>query len=392
MRPKGILIYYHCQSNTGYAIGRHEPDFLKMAEVLTGSLTNVHVAYTTLKGGMPSYVPSGFNNVIEFDPADSNTAVLQRIYDYISIHEIDVAFGFDQPVSCPAHKMLRKAGVKLLVSYWGAPMSSLNGGLKLALKRFEVKLRRHKPDHYIFQSKAMADSAVLGRGVDPKDVTVIPNAVDTTVFSPDPSFAAYAYDVFGIPNNRKIIFYSGHMEERKGVHIIVKAAMKLVTDRKRDDMHFVFLGNKDGEEQRLQNMYCGTPVEEFITFGGYRDDINMIHKSCYLGVIATTGWDSFTMSSMEMASSGLPLIVSKLQGLKETIIEGVTGFLIEPGDFSELAEKIESLVDNPVLRDEMALAARSRVVDRYSLDKHIQHLISLMKRLYGSHAGGNDVY
>ena len=58
------------------------------------------------------------------------------------------------------------------------------------------------------------------------------------------------------------------------------------------------------------------------------DDLSRIFPCCYAGVIASTGWDSFTVSSLEMASSGLPLVVSNLQGLSESIEADVTGFLL----------------------------------------------------------------
>lgn len=384
MKPSGILIFYHCKTNTGYAIGRHEPDFFKMAQIIIEDTDRIHLGYTSLDGGKPQYPGKNFNNIIEFDSKKSDKNMLESVYNYIINNKIDVAFGFDQPVACPVYSVMRKAGVKLLVSYWGAPMSSINHGIKLFLKRIEIFLRRNKPDHYIFQSKAMADSAVYGRGIDQRHVSVIHNAVDTEIFKPDHSFQKYAHDIYNIPVDRKIIFYSGHMEERKGVHVIIEAANELIMTRKRNDVHFLFLGNIDGEEERFATMFSGTETERFITFGGYRDDISRIHSSSYCGVIASTGWDSFTMSSMEIASSGLPLIVSELQGLKETVENGITGYLIEPGNCIDLADKIEVLLENPGLQKKMGNAGRQRVVEKFSLDNHIESLVSTMRRLYSN--------
>lgn len=389
MKPAGILIYYHCRSNTGYAIGRHEPDFFKMAQVLTGDINKIHVGYTSLDGGFPWYLDGNFRNVITFDSGDSSEERLDYIYNYIKENNIDIAFGFDQPVSSPAYEVMRKSGIKLMVSYWGASMSSINTGLKLLFKRLEVKMRKYKPDHYIFQSQAMADTAVYGRGIDQQHVSVIHNAVDTNVFKPDESFLKYAHQQFNIPDNRKLVFYSGHMEERKGVHVILKAASELIQNRKRNDVHFLILGNVNGEEKRFAPLYAGTETENYVTFGGYRNDVAQLHRSCYMGVIATTGWDSFTMSSMEMASSGLPLVVSNLQGLVETVENGVSGYLNEPGDYVGLADKIETILDNPVLQNQMGTAGRLRVIERFSLDKHIEALVGTVQNLYAEKAKYN---
>jgi glycosyltransferase involved in cell wall biosynthesis len=172
------------------------------------------------------------------------------------------------------------------------------------------------------------------------------------------------------------------MEERKGVHIIIEAANELIRTRGRKDVHFLFLGNENSQEKRFGKRYLGTETEKFITFGGYRGDINQIHPSCYLGVIASTGWDSLTMSAVEIACSGLPLIVSNLQGLGETVEDGKTGYLFPAGDHIALADKIERLLDNPGLQNELGSNARRRVIVMFSKRTHIDTLVTTMSRLY----------
>jgi glycosyltransferase involved in cell wall biosynthesis len=382
MNPNGILIFFHCRSNTGYAIGRLETVFFEVAQRLTCDIYKIHLGYPSLAGGVPTFVEKSFENIIEFDSGDSSRKNLDTIHDYIRENKIEVAFGFDQPVWRPAYPVMRKAGIRLFVSYWGAPMSSINNGIKLLLKRMEVKLSRNKPDHFIFESKAMADAAVYGRGIESQRVSVVHTGVDTEKFKPALHNDGYAHQIFKIPKNLKIIFYSGHMEERKGVHVIVEAANELIRVRKRNDVHFLFLGNVDGQEKKFAPMYSGTETEKYITFGGYRDDIYRILPSCYVGVIASTGWDSFPMSSLEMASSGLPLVASKLQGIVEGIENGKTGYLIEPGDHVGLADKIEQLLDNPNLQESMGSAARDWILSKFSREKQIESLTEIMRELY----------
>lgn len=385
MKPDGILIFFHCRSNTGYAIGRLETAFFEMAQRLTLDTDKIHLGYSSLSGGRPTFVEKHFENIIEFDSADSSRKNLDAIHNYIRENKIDLAFGFDQPVWRPAYPVMRKAGIRIFVSYWGAPMSSINSGVKLLLKRIEVKLARNKPDHFIFESKAMADAAVYGRGIDSHCVSVIPTGVDTEKFKPVPDNYNYPYQIFQIPENRKIIFYSGHMEERKGVHVIIEAANELIRVRNRNDVHFLFLGNTDEQEKRFAPMYFGTEAEQHITFGGYRDDLNKILPSCYVGVIASTGWDSFPMSSLEMASSGLPMVASNLQGIGEGIDNGKTGYLIEPGDHLGLADRIEQLLDDSELQKGMGRAAREWILEKFSRDRQIENLTATLRGLCSRH-------
>jgi glycosyltransferase involved in cell wall biosynthesis len=139
----------------------------------------------------------------------------------------------------------------------------------------------------------------------------------------------------------------------------------LILNKQRKDIHFLALGNKPGEELRFHEM-APANVFEYITFGGYRDDIEKIFSSSYAGIIASSGWDSWPMSVIEMGASGLPLLVSRLQGLREFVVDEANGYGFEPGNSTQLAEKIELLVDNPSLADAMSKNNRGKVVEFYS--------------------------
>jgi glycosyltransferase involved in cell wall biosynthesis len=226
----------------------------------------------------------------------------------------------------------------------------------------------------------MRQTAVYGRGINSRDTSVVQLGVDTRKYKPNLG-SRYAYDAFEIPLDRKIVFYSGHMQERKGVRVIISAAVELVNKRNRNDVHFLLVGNKRGEEQQYFDLYRDTVAEKYITFGGYRDDIPEILPACYIGTIASTGWDSFTMSSVEMASAGVPLIVSNLQGLVETVEDGDTGYLFDAGDHLELANKIEYLLEHQNIQKRLSENSRTRIEKGFSIDTQINKLVSAISRL-----------
>lgn len=376
-----ILVFFHCPSNSGYAIARLERAFLEMARRVTGTDDRIHFAYPKLAGGHPEALPAGFRNVIAFNPGDGNSARLGAIEEYVRQHGIRLAFGFDQPVRRPGFRALRRGGVQTLVSYWGAPMSSLNHGLKLALKRLDVRLARFAPDHFIFESKAMWRTAVEGRGIPPSRASITYLGVDPSEFRPLDAPSAYAHEAFRIPKHRRIVYYAGHMEERKGVHVLVRAAVELVDRRGMQDVHFLLLGNQPGEEARFGELYHGTKAEGHITFGGYRQDVAKLLPCCHVGAIASTGWDSFTMSSLEMAACGLPLVVSRLQGLEETVDDGQTGFTFPVGDHEALADRLVLLLTDEARFRTMSVAARRRVMDRFTIEHQVASLVATVRRV-----------
>jgi glycosyltransferase involved in cell wall biosynthesis len=376
----GILIFFHCESNPGYAAASHELSFLRMALRLVGSYENVHFAYPTLKDGLSPTLPPELTNVIEFDAASRSRDHLQKVANYVRKHNIKVAFGFDQPIRRLSHKYLREAGVRYLVSYLGAPSSSINRGLKLALKKIDVAVARYKPDHFIYQSEDMRRTGTNGRGIPAENTSVVRTGIDTERFSPPASKDYYAHDAFAIDRHRKIVFFSGHMEHRKGVDVIIKSAVHLTENQGRSDVHFLVLGNKNGQEKSFLPLYEGTRAEEHITFGGYRSDVPQLLKSCAIGFIASTGWDSFPMSSIEMAASGLPLVVSDLPGLREAISPD-TGFHYPVGDHLRAVEHLVRLLDDDLLRLRMGKMARQRAVSEFSRERQISEMESIVRTI-----------
>jgi len=378
---KNILIVMHYGTNIGYAIEPLELTFFHMAlKLVNNDSSRVHFSYTNQDKGRPRILPEDFNNVIVFDYKNS-LSDCETISAYIKANNIDTVFGFDLPIRVKAYRMLRSSGVKNIISYYGAPMSSINKQPKLLLKKIEVALTPNKPDHFIFESEAMRQTAVNGRGVREGNTSVVPLGVDVDLYRPSAIASFYAHELFGIPKERKIVFYSGHMQERKGVDVIVKAAVDAVCDQGATDLHFLFLGNKAGEEDVFLPLYQGTKAEGYITFGGYRNDLPEIMQSSAIGTIASTGWDSFPRSAVEMAACGLPLVVSRLQGLVETVEEGVTGYTFSPRDFNELADFFVKLSTDDVLRQSMSARARERIVAGYTIEKQVERLIQVVKRV-----------
>jgi glycosyltransferase involved in cell wall biosynthesis len=371
----GILFLYHCRTNTGYAIGQLERVFHRMARRLVSDEKHVHYGYPSLSGGHPGHLPLAFQRVYEIDQFTQDEAELDRIEKIVRDFDIQTVFAFDLPLAAPVLRSLRKGGVKLIVAYWGAPISSPYPWLLRPLRRLQFLLARHHPQHYVFESQGMRDGATLGAAIPTSMTSVCRLGVDVERYAPLGGPTAFAHATFGIPEHRRIVFYSGHMEHRKGVHILVQAMVKLVCEDGRDDVHLLVLGNQPGEEAPFLPLIEGTAAERHITFGGYRSDVAELHRSAYVGAIASVGWDSFTLSAVEMAASGLPLVVSDLPGLREAVEHEITGIRLPAGDAHAFAGAIAYFLDHPAERDRMAVAARARVLREFTLQRQEDQLV-----------------
>jgi glycosyltransferase involved in cell wall biosynthesis len=369
-----MLIIIPFKTTVGFAVGRLISAFYEMAVRITGDPNRVHFSFTKVEAGRSAPLPPTFQNVVEFDPISPTQAEVTRLATYIKERGITTLFGVDVLVEAAYLPILRRAGIRKIISYWGAPISSPNRGLWLAAKRLEVALiRRAKPNHFIFESEAMRSLGVRGRGIPAAATSIIRTGVNTDEFRPTPVGRNTVYSRFGIPVDRRIIVYMGHLHERKGVHVLMQAMNHIVCTMKRTDIQCLFLGDRPGEAEQFRHLAGG--ADDWITFGGYHLEIPELLSGCYAGCVPSTGWDSFPMSSLEMQACGLPVIVSDWQGVPETIINGKTGIAVPVDDSVALAERIVWLVDNPQKRDEMSQAARKWIETGLTRQHQIENLV-----------------
>jgi len=89
--------------------------------------------------------------------------------------------------------------------------------------------------------------------------------------------------------------------------------------------------------------------------------------------------DTLPLVNMEAMASGLPVITTTVGALREEVDDGVTGFLVAPGDAVGLAEATLRLVTNPKLRRDMSAAARNRADQRFNGSRNYPHVLAVCK-------------
>ena len=100
--------------------------------------------------------------------------------------------------------------------------------------------------------------------------------------------------------------------------------------------------------------------------------------------LLSNNWLGFVSdSTLEITSSGVPLIVSDLIGVRETVIPNETGYRITVGDFVLLAERIMQICDDDELRMKLGQGARKRVEGFFKREMKIENLTKLIAKESG---------
>lgn len=160
----------------------------------------------------------------------------------------------------------------------------------------------------------------------------------------------------------KNILFLGSLGQRKGVYDVLRAA-PLVVD-KHPEVCFQFAGEEEsrGEKQHILHMCKEYQLTDKVRFLGQVTGPAklMLFKSAMIYLLPSYG-ENLPFALLEAMAVGLPVIVTPVGAIPEIVKDGQNGFLVQPGDFQGLANRINLLLDNQDLRKAMSKANISKI-------------------------------
>ena len=109
------------------------------------------------------------------------------------------------------------------------------------------------------------------------------------------------------------------------------------------------------------------------------DDIKKILPCCTIGLTASLG-EAFSLSILEYLFSGLVVLAPNHCGNSEAILDGVNGFLYEPGNIAEVVSKIQDVIKSEDLAGYLRKNARKTAIDSFSLKLCNNKFISVIEK------------
>jgi glycosyltransferase involved in cell wall biosynthesis len=144
-------------------------------------------------------------------------------------------------------------------------------------------------------------------------------------------------------------------------------------------VHFVWVG--DGElKSEITRLVNSLGLASIFHFAGYRRDVPDLLRAMDIFVLSSH-WEGFSLSVLEAMASGLPVVMTRVSGAAEAIIDGETGVVVPIGDTKALAEAIERLVSNPFLARQFGQAGRQRLEQNFTLDRMVKEIENLYEEI-----------
>ena len=249
--------------------------------------------------------------------------------------------------------------VPLLTPLWGGPpvvalVPHLFGGTAFAevpapvaalvwLAERPIPLAyRGVPFQAISESTA-ADLAA--RGIPRGDVQVIYPGIDTRAYAPEPGARAPA----------PVFAYLGRLKRYKGVELVVRAFAE--ADLPGATLEIAGTGD---HRPALEALARSLDLGDRVRFLGFIDEAakRALLRRAWALVFASPkeGWG---ITNLEAAASGTPVVASNSPGLRESVRDGATGYLVPHGDVSAMAERLERLARDRALVERLGEAGRA---------------------------------
>ncbi len=199
---------------------------------------------------------------------------------------------------------------------------------------------------------------------DPSRLTVVPCGVDHRTFRPVDRDAAR--EMLGL-SDRPTVVYVGRLVARKGVDTLVEAFALLP---RRLNARLVIVGGEPGgspEAARLAALAEYLDISEKVCFAGSRPQEDLRH---YYGAadvaVSVPHYEPFGMTPLEAMACATPVVGARVGGIKTSVANGETGYLVPPRDPEALAERVLRLLSDPALQFRVGRAARRRIEEHYT--------------------------
>jgi glycosyltransferase involved in cell wall biosynthesis len=225
------------------------------------------------------------------------------------------------------------------------------------------RLYRHTPFEAVSESTALD---LVERGIPRDRIRVIYNGVDTAYLTPDYSMRAA----------EPLFVYIGRLKRYKGVDIVIRAFAELAEERSTLEI----AGTGDYRPE-LEKIVTELGVQSRVRFLGFIPEEAKValFRRAWATLLASPkeGWG---ISNMESAACGTPVIASDSPGIRESVVNGETGFLVPHGDTKAMADAMRRLVDAPWLAKMMGEEGR-RFAEMFSWDRAANDTIAHLEEV-----------
>ncbi|MCC6730654.1 MAG: glycosyltransferase family 4 protein [Chthonomonadales bacterium] len=244
------------------------------------------------------------------------------------------------------------------------------------LPRLALRLALGRARAVIAVSQAVLISGAA-LGIRPGRCRVVPNGIDVARLG-GPGGAGWRAAA-GVDAGTPLVAAVGRLAPEKGFEILVHAAARL---RAAWPGVVVVIAGDGPERGRLEAMVGECGARGAVRFLGEIPCVAPLLAAADVVAVPSIR-EGQGIAALEAMASRTAVVASRAGGLPETVIDGVTGLLVAPGDPADLAAAIGSLLGDVAARERLAEAARADVEARFTIETMIRRTAEVYRACAG---------
>jgi glycosyltransferase involved in cell wall biosynthesis len=247
------------------------------------------------------------------------------------------------------------------------------------LRSYEKKLM-DRSDALIAVSKYTVDELTELYGINKEKIHVIYNGVDINKFKPKLNKIELRQE-FGLEDRQKVVLFVGRLYHRKGLEVLLHSIPAVLQEF--NDVKFAISGTGFKEKKEsLRKLAKILKIEDSVLFLGYVPDEKLpdLYAASDIFVLPAI-YENFPFAILEAQATSIPVISTKVGGIPEFLTDNINGFLIEPGDSTQLTERVLTLLRDPKLAKKMGECGRKMIEEKLSWSLITGQVIELYNKL-----------
>jgi glycosyltransferase involved in cell wall biosynthesis len=194
----------------------------------------------------------------------------------------------------------------------------------------------------------------------------------------------------GIPGGKTVVATISRIEKGKGQIEFLRMAAEVV--RSERNVCFLVVGDEGADGgtlmAELAALASSLHLDDAVVFAGWRNDVPAVMAAVDIFVhCPTTFIEGLARTCLEAMAMKLPSIVSDNGGMSDAVIDGVTGFLIAPGDIGAMASAVLRLIRDDNLRRIQGIEARRRIEQMFNMPENAKRLQDVLVECAGQRRG-----
>jgi colanic acid/amylovoran biosynthesis glycosyltransferase len=174
----------------------------------------------------------------------------------------------------------------------------------------------------------------------------------------------------------KNLLYVGRLAVVKGLPILLESLV--VLKRSHPDITLTVVG--DGPDRaQLEQQTAQMGLTANVNFVGYQSQAEVREHMQQTDVFVMSSFaEGVPVVLMEAMAAGVPVVATQIAGVGELVEDGISGFLVPPGDPVLLGDRIEKLLPSAELRNRLGAAGRVKVEKEFNIDHEVTRLYHVM--------------